>query len=139
MQSDTPPERRGRPRVKRNPNERVPMSVRVRGGLFNQLNEAAQNNDWPLGREVEIRLERSFDPILPHEDRDLMMALHATYKHGGLAAALRLMVTTLGNPDADEIAQRWELAFGALQSIARAASTDPKIEKSGYRPPEPQQ
>jgi hypothetical protein len=53
-------ERRGRPRVERDPNERIAMSTRVRGELFNKLSQAAQRNDRPLGNEVELRLEASF-------------------------------------------------------------------------------
>lgn len=52
---------RGRPRIERDPNERVPMSARVRGELFNRLSEAARVNNRPLANEVELRLEQSFE------------------------------------------------------------------------------
>ena len=127
----------GRPAVRREPNERVPVATRIKGALYNRLIDAAGANDRPLANEIELRLERTFDPILPEEDRALMMAFWGPpINMADWGAVLRLMLTTLDNPDAEEIARRCELAFGAQQSIARAASTDPRVEKSGFQPPE---
>jgi hypothetical protein len=53
----------GRPPVKRAPNERFPVSVRIRGEIFNRLVEAAELNNRPFGNEVELRLEQSFEPF----------------------------------------------------------------------------
>jgi hypothetical protein len=59
---------RGRPRVERDPNERVPMSTRIRGELFNELSKTAAENDRPLGNEIEQRLEESLpDDRFPPE------------------------------------------------------------------------
>jgi len=52
--------RGGRPTVEREAHERVPMSTRIRGSLFNRLTAEARSNDRPLGNEVELRLEQSF-------------------------------------------------------------------------------
>lgn len=77
---------RGRPRIERDPNERVPMSTRIKGDVFNKLSAAADDHRWPLGHEVETRLERSF------ERSDLLSeALDLAY--GPEAAALVLILT----------------------------------------------
>lgn len=50
----------GRPAVKRDPNERVPLATRVRGEIYNKLIEAAHENDRPLGSEIELLIESAW-------------------------------------------------------------------------------
>lgn len=123
----------GRPAVPRDPNERVPLATRVRGSIYNKLIEAAAANDRPLGNEVELRLERSFDPILPDEDRQLMLRFVSTYRHGGQAAVIRLLLD-LDNPDAAERELRRQSGLSTYFGL------DPRNAlKRGFQPPEPQQ
>ena len=104
----------GRPAVQRAPDERVPLATRVRGSIYNQLIEAAARNDRPLGNEVELRLERSFDPFLPDEDRQLALMFLSTYRIGGLAAVARMLLE-LGEPDDEEREKRRRLALATLR------------------------
>jgi len=55
---------RGRPRVERDPNDRVPMSIRVRGEVFNRLSATATSNNRALGNEVELLIEQGLERAL---------------------------------------------------------------------------
>jgi hypothetical protein len=118
-------EKRGRPRVERDPHDRQPMSLRISGELFNRLSEAARLNHRPLGNEAEIRLERSFDPIFPEEAHKLALRLYAIYTHGGEFELVRDLLK-IGDPDQDEFMRRWRLMFSALQR------EHPNAEKSRF-------
>src|SRR5262245_60557053 len=112
------PKRIGRPMVRRDPNERVPLATRIRGELYNKLIDAAVGHgDRSLGSEVEMRLEQSFHPVLPDEDRTLMIALGSLYRHGGPRSVLRAILTTIDNPDGDEIAMRWQALYDEFQHL----------------------
>lgn len=114
---------RGRPRLERDPNERVPMSTRIRGELFNRLNEVAEQNDRPLGHEVEMRLEASL-----REDDAL----------GGsrVAALFRTLASLIESHRGDEwiddrdlfnmIVDRWIRHFDAIRP-KRAASDEEQL------------
>jgi hypothetical protein len=45
--------------VKRDPNQRVPLATRIKGSIYNQLIESADDNDRPLGNEIELLIERA--------------------------------------------------------------------------------
>jgi hypothetical protein len=123
-------EKRGRPRVERDPDERVPMSLRIRGELFNRLSEMARANNRPLGLECEYRLERSFEhSVVPAEDRDLLLRFLATYRHGGYRAVVRLLLD-LDEPDFKERELRRQLMVSTLINL------DPTGRKSGFVPVE---
>jgi hypothetical protein len=124
-------EKRGRPRVERaDPDARTPVSIRLRGEIFNRINEAAKLNNRPLSLEIEHRLENSFNyAVVPAEDRDLMIRFVATYRHGGETAVLRLLLD-LGEPDAEEREIRRLRFLGILQGL------DPAALKSGLLAPE---
>ena len=116
---------RGRPRVERDPDDRVPMSLRVAGDLFNRLDKMARINNRPLGLECEYRLQQSFEhSVVPAEDRDLMIRFVATYNHGGYPAVVRLLLD-LDEPDYKEREARRQVILGSLLSL------DPKAPKSG--------
>jgi hypothetical protein len=118
-------ERRGRPRVERDPNERVPMSTRIRGDLFNRLSDAARQNNRTLGNEVEHRLAGSFEPVFPEEARKLALRLWAIYTHGGASALVRDLLH-IDDPDQDEFNRRWHGMFSVLQR------EHPFAQKSGF-------
>jgi hypothetical protein len=122
--------RQGRPRVERDPNERVPMSTRIRGELFNKLSEAAARHDRPLGHEVEQRLEASFaaesDHLFPIELRHMALMLIGHYTMSGAGGTAELLLrladpTTLKLPD--KIQQRER----AAQMIRRIISNLPAL------------
>jgi hypothetical protein len=120
-------ERRGRPRRERDPNERMPVSIRLQGVVFNQLSAAAKMNNRPLALECEYRLAASFDPKhpFPEEARDLALRLYAIYKHGG-EAALISDVLRIGEPDNHEFRRRWRAIWHALQQ------EHPVFPRSGF-------
>src|SRR5690348_16594179 len=80
MQSATARKRPGRPSPEHPPGTRVSMSFRVRPELKEQMDRAAEKSGRSTAQEIEIRLERSFDPVLPDEGRALMLRLYATYQ-----------------------------------------------------------
>lgn len=122
-QSEERPERRGRPRVERDPNERISLSVRLRGEVFNDLSAAAREHDWPLGREIEGRLERSlaeerdlFDPRWRHMARRLI----GFYLLDGPAGVIRLLTRlpdprSFEEPDLAEKRRRFEVMREQLE------------------------
>jgi hypothetical protein len=114
-------EKRGRPRVERDPNERVPMSLRLRGALFNRLSEMARANNRPLGLECEYRLERSFDASVDPRamTRDLI------YENEGIAGLIAYLINVEGNPDENERAIR-----------AAAARNATLLPRSEWLPPD---
>src|SRR6266536_5621163 len=97
---------RGRPRVERDPNERVPTSIRLRGEIFNQLSAAAARHDWPLGHEVQLRLEQSFaaetDPVFAPELRRIATQLVASYVANGVDGVVRLLANLPNGPTFEE-------------------------------------
>jgi hypothetical protein len=110
---------RGRPRVARADDTRVPMSVRVRGEIFNKLSEAAANHDRPLGHEVEIRLEATFappSPVLPPELYNVALRLVAAYATRGERGVVRELML-IGDPDKNERFRRWQSMEGELLNI----------------------
>jgi hypothetical protein len=124
------PKRIGRPTVRRDEDEKVPLSTRIRGKLYNQLIDAAiAHGDRSLGSEVEMRLEQSFNPILPDEHRNLMMTLGALYLSGGPAAVLSALLTTIGNPSPEEQVRLYERLGGVLE---RHNPYKPVSRKSGF-------
>jgi hypothetical protein len=125
-------QQRGRPRVAREPNERVPMSTRIRGDLFNKLAKAATRNDRPLGNEVEIRLEASFrdedDAFFPEPLRHLARSLMGIYLVDGPAGVVRRLTgmrdpRTFELPDEAERKRRWQEMRDAIEQ-ARWASPE---------------
>jgi hypothetical protein len=86
-------EKRGRPRVERaDPDARTPVSIRLRGEIFNRINEAAKLNNRPLSLEIEHRLENSFShSVVPAEHRKLMMLLASSFLYGGPDEVIRTM------------------------------------------------
>src|SRR5207253_2188149 len=94
-------------------NERVPMSIRIRGELFNKLSRAAELNDRPLGNECELRLERSFDrTVLPEQHREIMLLLGSAYLYGGPNQVVRTMYA-LGDVSPEE---REVVRYGMLRT-----------------------
>ena len=77
--------------MRRDPSERVPLATRVRGDIYNRLIDAAVQHDRPLGNEIEMRLEQSFNPILPEAERQVMLLLGAAFRLGGPNAVIRTM------------------------------------------------
>ena len=104
----------GRPRIQRDPNDRVPMSTRIRGEIFNKLGEAAESHKWPLGREVEQRLESSFapDPLLSPELRRVGLEMIAAHFDGGPASVVRRLMELAATDE--ERWDRWQRMYQAL-------------------------
>jgi hypothetical protein len=121
---------RGRPRLARPDNVRVPTSVRLRGQLFNWLSEAASRHDRALGSEIEIRLEASFappNPVLPPELYNIALELIAAYATGGERAVVRRLMER-GDPDQAERLRRWHTMQGELLNIrANYPLEEPRI------------
>jgi hypothetical protein len=114
-------EKRGRPRVERDPDERVPMSLRLRGELFNRLSEMARANNRPLGLECEYRLQRSFDEHdPPYKNLRRAMTLDLIYEREGVFGLVRHLINTEGNPDENERVLR--------AASARNATLPPRYE-----------
>ncbi len=121
----------GRPRVERDPNERIPTSIRLRGEIFNKLSAAATGHDWSLGREVEVRLEKSFaaeaDPVFAPESRRIATRLHANYVAGGVDGVMELLPKlpdgqTFEEPDENEGWLRLQRMAGKIAEMTGAAS-----------------
>ena len=100
-----------------------------------QLEAAAEENQRSISAETIARLERSFDPILPDEDRGLMFALYGAYKHGGDGALLRQILLHLETDPAKRELRRKEM-------LSRLQGMDPDnvlesgivIEEEANRP-----
>jgi len=108
----------GRPRVAREPNERVPLSLRIRGALFNELSSRAAAHDRPLGNEIELILEKATasDEVLTPEQKwfalEAIAAFFAAFG-GGEGGIVRLLMRR-DEPDDDERRWRFERIRGAL-------------------------
>ena len=120
------PKRVGRPAVPRAPNERVSLSTRIRGSVYNRLIEAAALNDRPLGTEFEIRLEQTFaaeDDIFTPEARRIAIRLLGHYVVNGPTGVVRLLMTlptsiqTPEEPDLSERVKRWAWMDRTLSGI----------------------
>jgi hypothetical protein len=119
----TTPEKRGRPRVRRDPDARVSVSMRLTGALFNQLDEIARINNRPLGLECEYRLQRSLDP--PKTDRRAM-TFDMIYERQGIAGLVRHLINVEANPDNDERVVR--------TALVRRAVTFPRVPAEWLEP-----
>src|SRR4051812_18246025 len=98
MEEQPAKRRPGRPSKPEGEAKRSFFQTRIREGVRQRIEAAAAEKGRSLSEEIERRLEMSLDPVLPEEDRQLMIALGATYRAGGLSALIRLAVTTLDNP-----------------------------------------
>jgi hypothetical protein len=94
---------RGRPRIERAPDERVPTSVRLRGELFNKLDKAARQHDRPLGNEIEFQLESAlwWDQMFPPDLRYIAFDFAAEYRLNGRPGVLRMLLE-MGDPPPTE-------------------------------------
>ena len=126
---------RGRPRIEREPNERVPMSTRIRGELFNKLSEAAERHDRPLGHEIEQRLEASLaaeaEQIFPQQLRNMALKLIGHYTMMGSGAVVQLLMDlpdpqTFEEPDEIERWRRWQNMTSRLDTML---FLDPRLKE----------
>ncbi|TXN71470.1 Arc family DNA-binding protein [Methylobacterium sp. WL6] len=61
---------KGRPRIYPGTEKRPTLTFRVRGGLHEQLKEAAEKNERSLSEEIEGRVAMSFEPSRDVEHRE---------------------------------------------------------------------
>jgi hypothetical protein len=116
----------GRPAVQRPPDERVPISARIKGEVYNRIMDAACDNDRSLGNELELRLERSFDD--PYKNQRRAMIWDRVYESGGLSGLIRYLISVEGSPTEEE--------RGVRAYVVRHTATFPQGPRVEWLPPD---